>query len=60
MKLGGEMEKIVTRIPLSKRELWEIWNADMDDNSPARFDEFLHAARLIEKIHGIGKKSKCT
>jgi len=54
------MEKIVTQIPLSEDELWEIWNADMDDNSPERFHEFLHAARLIEKIHGIRKKPKCT
>ena len=43
------------RTPLSDDKLWEIWNADVDDNSPERFNEFLHAARLIEKTHGIGR-----
>jgi hypothetical protein len=54
--LRDELERVrgLVRTPLSDDKLWEIWNADVDDNSPERFNEFFHAARLIEKTHGIG------
>lgn len=54
--LRDEVERLRVRTPLSHDKLWEMWNADVDDNSPALFKEFLHAARLIEKTHGIGEK----
>ncbi len=53
--LRDELERVLVRTPLSDDKLWEIWNADVGDNSPERFNEFLHAARLIEKTHGIGR-----